>query len=350
MKAIVKHGSKAGAVAIEDVEKPHYSQNEVLIRVRAAGVCGSDVGAYLGKPEYEYIDTPAILGHECAGTVESVGTDVKSVEPDDRIALQPGSPCGACYQCRTGEPNNCPDRVPAVAAGGFAPYVVAKPDQVVSVPDDVPIEHAAITEPLAVTHRAVVTKGGVSPGDSVLVQGPGPMGVFSSLVARAAGADVVVTGLPDDAVRLETLSDLDIETVTINSDTGEPSPEALCGRYATRNGFDVAVDATGVESGVGTAIEATRDGGTIVVIGIPSTPVTINMAELVRSEIDLRTSHGSVTEDFFRALELLRSPDALPIDSIVDPADPRRPNDAFESFVRAETVKPLLDIDELQTV
>ncbi|ELY50154.1 L-threonine 3-dehydrogenase [Natronolimnohabitans innermongolicus JCM 12255] len=176
------------------------------------------------------------------------------------------------------------------------------------------------------------------------------MGVFSSLVARAAGADVVVTGLPDDAVRLETLSDLDIETVTINSDTGEPSPEALCGRYATRNGFDVAVDATGVESGVGTAIEATRDGGTIVVIGIPSTPVTINMAELVRSEIDLRTSHGSVTEDFFRALELLRSPDALPIDSIVDPADPRRPNDAFESFVRAETVKPLLDIDELQTV
>ncbi|THE66115.1 alcohol dehydrogenase [Salinadaptatus halalkaliphilus] len=348
MKAIVKQGHEKGNVSLADVEKPNCARDEIRLEIQAAGICGSDVGAYLAKPEYEYLSVPGILGHECAGVVETVGTDVETVEPGDRVVLQPGKPCGSCYQCRTGEPNNCPDREPAVAAGGFAPLVVTKPNQVIPVPDDVPIEHAAITEPLAVTHRAVEMKANVGPGDSVLVQGPGPMGAFSALIADAAGGDVVLTGLPDDETRLEALAGLDIETITVDPDTGAPSPATLAERYTSRRGFDVAIDATGVSVGVETAIDATRDGGTVVVVGIPSSAVSIEMAELVRSEIDLRTSHGSVAENFYQALELLQPPNALPVGSIIDAVDPREPTEAFEAFVKAETIKPVFEIDRLE--
>lgn len=345
MKALVRTARQKGAVSVEEVDAPVVGPTEVRVRVHAAGVCGSDVGAYLGKPEYDFMDLPAVLGHEFAGVVDAVGDAVRTVEPGDRVVVQPGSPCGSCFQCLTGEENNCPEKGVSVDSGGFAPYSVAEATRVLSVPRGMSLEHAALTEPLAVTRRAVVENGDVSAGDSVLVQGPGPMGALSGLVARAAGADVVVTGLPGDAARLDRLSETGIETVTVSPET---DPEELVADHARRDGFDVCVDATGAPTGVRTAVATTREGGNVVLLGIVSEDVSLDVAGLVRSEIHLRTSHGAVKRDFVRALDLLRPPDALPVDSLLDRQfSLSTPSSAFEAFAAAETIKPLFDPREL---
>ena len=345
MRALVRTARQKGAVSVEEVDVPVVGPTEVRVRVHAAGVCGSDVGAYLGKPEYDFMDLPAVLGHEFAGVVDAVGDAVRTVEPGDRVVVQPGSTCGSCFQCLTGEENNCPEKGVSVDSGGFAPYSVAEAARVLSVPRGMSLEHAALTEPLAVTRRAVVENGDVSAGDSVLVQGPGPMGALSGLVARAAGADVVVTGLPGDAARLDRLSETGIETVTVSPET---DPEELVADHARRDGFDVCVDATGAPAGVRTAVATTREGGNVVLLGIVSEDVSLDLAGLVRSEIHLRTSHGAVKRDFVRALDLLRPPDALPVDSLLDRQfGISTPSAAFEAFAAAETIKPLFDPREL---
>ena len=345
MRAVVRTSREKGAVSVEEVERPEISPNEVLIRTQAAGVCGSDVGAYLAKPEYDFMSVPAVLGHECAGIVDSVGTNVTRVSPGDRVVFQPGTPCGSCFQCLTGEPCNCSEREVSVAAGGFAPITAANEENVLPVPDGISMKSAALTEPLAVTHRAVVTNGEVCAGDSVLVQGPGPMGAFSALVARAVGANVVVTGLPSDDARLELLSELGIETATVGDGT---DPTSLIEEFASHDGFDVTIDATGVADGVETSVSLTRNGGTVVVLGIVSDDVEFDMAALVRSEIHVRTSHGSVNENYLRAMELLSPPDPLPIDHLIDDGyTPTDPAAAFDAFTDAEAIKPVFDIDEL---
>lgn len=345
MKALVRIDRRKGAVSVEEVEAPTVGPTDVRIRVHAAGVCGSDVGAYLGKPEYDFMDVPAALGHEFAGVVDGVGEAVRTVEPGDRVVVQPGTPCGSCFQCLTGEENNCPEKGVSVDSGGFAPYGVAREDRVLPVPDEVSLDHAALTEPLAVTRRAVIENGDVSAGDSVLVQGPGPMGALSGLVARAAGADVVVTGLSGDAARLDLLSDVGIETAMVSPET---DPADVVAAHARRDGFDLCVDATGAPAGVRTAVASTREGGNVVVLGIVSGEVGLDFAALVRSEIHLRTSHGAVKRDFLGALDLLRPPDALPVDPLLDRRfSPRSPSEAFEAFAAAETIKPLFDPREL---
>lgn len=346
MRAVVRNSHKENAVTVEDIELPDYSQNEIRIRINAAGVCGSDVGACLTKPEYDYMSTPAVLGHECAGIVDAIGGQVEHIETGDRVVLQPGNPCGVCFQCTTAEENNCPNREPAVAEGGFATYTVTDADHVVPVPDTVPMVRAAITEPLAVTHRAVITKGDVSPGDTVLVQGPGPMGAFSALIARLAGAEVIVVGLPSDSTRLEILSDIGIETV-ISPVAEEETTMTFIEEYTSRGGFDVTIDATGAAAGIESGVSVTRNGGNLIVLGIVSDTIDIDLAKLVRSEIDLRTAHGTTTEDFIRALALLDTPDALPVEQLIDMQySPNNPLEAFNAFIEAETIKPVFDLDD----
>lgn len=344
MKAVVKTGREKKAVSLTEIEQPECAAEEILLRVEAAGVCGSDVGAYLAKPEYDYMSLPAVLGHECAGVVEAVGELVEGISRGDRVVLKPGAPCGTCFHCRTGEPNNCPNREPAVDEGGFAPYTTTTPDRVIPVPEEVSMRQAAVTEPLAVTHRAVVTVGEVSPGDSVLVQGPGPMGAFSALLSESAGANVVVTGLPSDAARLDLLSKVGIETAE-NPLTSERATREFVSEHTDRSGFDVTIDATGAAAAVENSITATRNGGRVVVLGIVSNNVELELASVVRSEIDIVTSHGSVAEDFIRILALLEQSDALPVDHLIDTGfDFNDPTAAFESFIAAETIKPVFEL------
>lgn len=343
MEAVVRRSLSKKDTGIEEIERPTVGQGDVLLRVRKAGVCGSDVGAYLGKPEYEYMPVPSVLGHEFTGTVIETGEGVSSFQHGDRVVLQPGRPCGECYQCLTGASNNCPEKPPGVAEGGFGVFTTAPADRVLRIPEDVSFTEAAVTEPLAVTHRAVVTNGAVAPGDTVLVEGPGPMGVFSALLARLAGGSVLLTGLERDESRLSVARRLGFDTKIVDSmtDPVELIPDS------NRNGFDVCIDATGVPAGLETALGVTRPGGTVVVVGILSEEISCDWSEVIRGEITIAPSHGSVTSDFLRVLDIINE-GHLPFGEIIDTDyDITNPEDAFDAFADAKTIKPMFDLSAL---
>ena len=344
MKAIVQTGPEA--VTLQDLKIPTPGPDEVLIEVHSAGLCGSDAHAYRYEEGYKWIPIPRIMGHEYSGTVADVGTDVEEFEPGDRVIEAPIHHCGRCVHCKSGRENVCENfSITGMHRdGAYAEYVTVDERYLHRIPDGVSLTDAAITEPTSVAARAVSERSTVGPGDAVLVEGPGPIGVLVAVIADATGADVLVSGLGKDGhYRLPLLADLGIETIDV--DEGE-----LDGRTDTFTdgvGFDVVFDTTGHASGLETAIEGVRKGGEIVVVGLPGQPSEVFMTPVVRREVTIDTSYGSLWSDFDRALSLLESGRVV-ASSIIDTSyDLTEPERAFESFLASETCKPVFDFASL---
>jgi L-iditol 2-dehydrogenase len=180
-----------GDVALEDRPVPRPGRDEVLVRITAVGVCGSDVHYYEhGRIGPYTVDKPLVLGHEAAGEVVSVGSDVSSLEPGQRVSLEPGIPCRSCAQCLVGRYNLCPDvRFFATPPydGAFQEYVVLPAAFVHAIPDAVSDDAAALLEPLSVGVWAC-RRAQVTAGSAVLVTGAGPIGLVCAQAARAFGA------------------------------------------------------------------------------------------------------------------------------------------------------------------
>lgn len=324
-------------MSIEEQPEPEYGANECLVRVDAAGVCGSDVGAYLAKPEYEFVSYPRTMGHEYVGTVEAVGDDATGLEAGDRVVERPARACGRCEPCRRGDATVC-ENVTLTGFhrdGAFAEYVSVPASSLHRVPDEIDEIRAAMIQPAAVSYRAVVEIGDVTPGERVVVFGPGPIGSFAALLADRAGGDVLVVGLPQDTARLERLERLGLETTVSKAE-----------ERIDRRPFDVAVDATGAATGVEGAVAAARRGGRVVVVGIPSKPVTLDVAGVVRSETPLLPSYSAGATDIEGMIEVLAGSNPIPLEELAAPYEPAAVQDAFEAFVGGEVTKPVLQLGE----
>lgn len=323
---------------------PEPEPGEVRIRVTAAGICGSDVGAWREKPAYDFLETPRILGHEYAGVIDAVGPRVESFEVGDRAVERPLHACGVCTPCRNGATHVC-ENVEITGFhvdGAFATYTTAPADALHPIPDSLSLPRAAMAEPLAVAARAVLDRADISAGDSVLVAGPGPMGAFSALVAEAVGASVVVGGLPRDQARFDLLEVAGIQT----ADLEEQTPVDVA-RELTDGGFDRFVDATGAAPVLEDAMEAVRRGGEAVVIGIPTGTLGLPSPSFVRGEKRVSGSYGAQPVDFERAISLLDD-EEFPIDALRSDYRPGAVQMAFEEFAEAEVVKPMVDIAALE--
>lgn len=323
---------------------PDPQPDEVRIRVEAAGICGSDVGAWREKPAYDFLETPRVLGHEYTGVIDAVGQGVESFAVGDRVVERPLHACGVCAPCRNGAPHVC-ENVEITGFhvdGAFATSITAPADAVHPIPDTLSLSRAAMAEPLAVAARAVLDRANVTAGDSVLVAGPGPMGAFSALIAEAVGASVVVGGLPRDQARFDLLETAGIQT----ADLDERPPVDL-GRELTDGGFDRFVDATGAAPVLEDAMEAVRRGGDAVVIGIPTGTLGLPSPSFVRGEKRVSGSYGAQPMDFERAISLLDDED-FPIDPLRSEYRPEAVQTAFEEFAEAKVVKPVLDIAALE--
>lgn len=205
MHAFVKFGREPGAVTVREVPPPTPGPGEVLVRVAACGLCGSDLHAINADPGYEFVQPPVVLGHELAGTVAGLGPGVRGWQPGDAVVAVAIQGCGGCETCRGGQPHLCPQRevLGLHRDGGMAGYVAVRAEHLVAVPDGVRLEDAALAEPLSVAVHAVLDRSRVQPGDRVVVTGPGPIGLLCALVARSAGGEVLVLGTgADTAVRL----------------------------------------------------------------------------------------------------------------------------------------------------
>lgn len=322
---------------------PEPGHGEVRIEVQWAGICGSDVGAWMGKSAYDFVETPRVLGHEYAGVVDAVGPGVDDIRPGERVVERPLTSCGRCTACRNGAENVCEDLeiTGFHTDGGFAPYSTVASTHVHSIPDSLQFHTAAMVEPLSVAARAVIERGQAEPGDSVLVVGPGPMGAFAALIVSTLGASVVVGGLPQDSERFHLLESVDIDTADLTS----TSPRALASD--TRSGaFDLIIDATGSAAVLEDVVGTLRPGGAVVVVGIPSGQLGIPSPAFVRSENRVSASYGALPRDFERSIRLLQGD--FPIEKLVTEFDPREPAAAFDAFASGTVIKPLLAIGDLQ--
>ncbi|WP_436930897.1 zinc-dependent alcohol dehydrogenase [Halosimplex halobium] len=338
MKAIVH--TDARSVELQERDRPAIGADEVLVEVHSAGVCGSDAHAYVYDAGYEWIQMPRIMGHEYSGRVVEVGSEVDEFGVGDPVVEEPIHECGECFQCQNGQANVC--RNFSITGmhrdGAFAEFTAVEPDHLHAVPADVPLGHAAVTEPTSIATRAVLERSAAQPGDDVLVEGPGPIGVLVAAVADSLGANVVVSGLARDAdYRLPLVEDLGIATVNLDEAAlGERTGAVTDGR-----GFDVVFDATGHHSGAGTAVEHVRKGGQVVVVGIPNEASEVALTEAVRGEVDITTSYGSLWRDFERALRLMERGE-VPVESVADRSFATDdPSAAFEAFLAGETCKPV---------
>ena len=207
--------------------------DRVLIGVRAAGVCGSDVHLWRNHQSWE-INLPLVLGHEFSGEVVAVGSDVDGVAPGDRVTCETAAKvCGRCSYCLGGAYNLCPHRLGygALIDGAFTDIVVARPEILHPLPDAVSWEHASLTEPGCVAYNALVEKTDVRAGDLVVVQGPGPIGIMALQIARIQGAGtLVVLGTGADQARLDIAAELGADHV-VNIEEEDPhAPGSLPGR------------------------------------------------------------------------------------------------------------------------
>ncbi|NHN49442.1 alcohol dehydrogenase catalytic domain-containing protein [Halostella sp. JP-L12] len=342
MKTIVQTDPQS--VEMQERDAPSPDAGEVLVKVHSAGLCGSDAHAYKYEGGYEWIPIPRIMGHEYSGEVVEVGADVTDYEAGDKVVEEPIHDCGRCFQCNNGQPNVCQNfSITGMHRdGAYAEYVTVESRHLHPVPDDVPLRHAAITEPTSIATRAVFDQSETTPGDTVLVEGPGPIGVLTAAVADSLGANVLVSGLSQDTkYRLPLLDDLGIETVNAE----EADVEERAAAFTDGLGFDVVFDTTGHRSGVEMAADRVRKGGQIVVVGLPGEDSELFMTPLVRGEVDLNTSYGSTWRNFEQALRLMERGE-IAVDEIVDDSfDVADPDAAFEAFLASETCKPVFSFD-----
>ncbi|MFG2648327.1 NAD(P)-dependent alcohol dehydrogenase [Streptomyces sp. NPDC048436] len=288
-RAAVLHGPKD--LRVEERPVPVPGPGEVLVRVAAVGLCGSDLHYYAyGENGPNVLRAPTVLGHEPSGTVLARGPGADAHPVGTPVAVEPAHPCGRCALCREGRYNLCPRGTcfgSPPTDGALAEYLVVPEDFVHPLPASMDVRHGALIEPLAVAVHAV-RRAGLVPGDRVLVTGAGPIGLLVLQVALAAGAASVTVSDVAEA-RLRHAAELGAaETVGAAELTPDP---ARASALADPDGFDVALDCSGNGGALVGAIRALRPGGTAVVVGNPSAPVTeLPLAWMQRQEMSLVTA------------------------------------------------------------
>ena len=325
MKAIVVHAPRD--IRLDDWPTQVPSSNEVMVRIAAGGICGSDLHYYHhGGFGTVRIQHPMVLGHEIAGTVAEIGPGVTRVAVGDRVAVNPSVACGQCRYCLDGMPNQCLDmrfygsamRTPHIH-GGFREQLTCREDQLHLLPPGTDMTEAAFAEPLSVCLHAARQAGQLI-GKRVLVSGCGPIGALCVLVARHGGArHVVATDLLDEPLAVARRLGADR---TINM-AGQP--DGLAEYWKDRGTFDVVLEASGAGPAITAAAAAARPGAVMVQIGLGGAETLLPLNNLVVKELTLRGTFRFY-EEFTWAVDFIvqRRIDVRPLLSAVLPISKAR--------------------------
>jgi L-iditol 2-dehydrogenase len=269
---------------------PQVGDNDVLVRVKAVGICGSDAHGYTGKTGRRI--PPIIMGHEASGVVEAAGKRVVEATVGDRVTFDSTIYCNQCPACRTGRVNLCQQRkilgvsTPTFRAdGAMAEYVVVPRWIVHKLPDAVSFEEAALIEPAGVgMHAARITP--VDVNDVVVVIGAGQIGLLAMQAARIRGAGtLVVMDVKED--RLDFAKRLG---ANVAIDTAAGDPAAALHKAVGRPDADVVFEAVGIEATVALAVRLTKLGGNLTLIGNVTPTVQVNLQEIISRELTIRGS------------------------------------------------------------
>ena len=290
-------------IRVGEVPKPSPGPGEVLVRVRACGICGTDVHFYKGEWR---VKLPLIPGHEFSGVVEEVGEGVDVVGEGDHVVAEPNITCGECYYCRMSERNFFCTKLRALGVdvnGAYAEYVCVPARNVYRVPDDLPFEEAAMVEPTACCIRGLDNVG-VKVGDRVAVVGTGPIGLLMIQLVKMWGATkVYAMDLLDERLRVAEKLGADVTVNPLSED-----PREVVMRDTGGVGVDVSIEAVGSVKAIETAFSLVRRGGRLLIFGVaPQDAVwQVRPFELYDKELTIVASYRS-PYTFERAVEVASS-------------------------------------------
>jgi Threonine dehydrogenase and related Zn-dependent dehydrogenases len=316
MKAVVKYADKAGATEIRDVPIPVIGKTDVLVEVAYTGICGTDPHLHNNTSAFKFV-RPFILGHEFAGTIVETGSEVAGFSAGDRVTSETHAEyCGKCALCKQNNYPLCRERkgFGFHVDGAFTKFVKVPQRILHRVPDNVSLKAASVTEPFCVAYKALISNSNIKPGDTVVIIGPGPIGILSVKLAQLSGAaEIVVIGTKGDDKRLKIAKEFGA-TVLIDSSIEDPLKRILS--LGDGYGADLVVDFAGNSSTLKLSIDAVRPAGQITKIGWGPQPVNFSLDPLISKSITLK-GHFSHTWDVWEKCLTLMGKEMIDLEKII---------------------------------
>jgi len=306
MKALQYFGKQD--LRFVDLPEPQINENEVLMKIKKVGICGTDLHTYNGGMN---VPTPLVLGHEFVGDIVKIGNNVKDIKVGDRAVAEHLIGCGKCLYCREGKKNLC--KTPTVIGlnrqGALAEYISIPSDLIFKLPDELSYDEGVLVEPLSIAVYAV-RKSGIRVGDQIAVLGQGPIGLLVDFVAKASGG--IVIGFDKHDNRINYAKNHEYIHKGFNITTQDYLKEF---KDDAGDGADIVFEAVGSDTSAELALELARSGGKVVVLGVFEHDVMINMMDIVRKELQV---YGSWTCVFsFEATILLMKSQKLDTNQLI---------------------------------
>ncbi len=300
---------------IEEREVKKPGPYEVLIRVKACGICGTDSHIFYGR--FPAPNLPYIQGHEFSGEVIAVGSEVQSTKVGDRVTADINMSCGTCYFCRMGQKLFCPDirQLGVHVDGAFAEYITVPEQQIHQLPDNLSWEYGAYVEPLACVLRGQ-ERINIQPGSTVAIIGGGPMGLAHTIMSNLKGAAKVIVSEPEQS-RREKAKKVGADIVI---DAGSADPVEMVRKETQERGADYVIEAVGSIPTYTQAFQMVRRGGNLLVYGAaPATEeMSIKPFEIYAKELTIVSSYAGTYQTWTQAISLLANGKFDPSEIITD--------------------------------
>jgi alcohol dehydrogenase/L-iditol 2-dehydrogenase len=343
MAAVVNFDAKPHSVEIREVEVPVISEEDVLVEVKAVGICGSDIHQYHGTQSYK-VNYPVILGHEFSGVIAKTGSRVRKFKKDDRIVSETAAVIDVYSPyARAGQYHIDPGRLGfGYGADGAMAKFVRVPERCLhSIPERLSFEKAALSEPCCGAYNATCINSRIRPGDSVAILGPGPIGLLCLLMAKLSGArPLVAIGLPVDEKRLDIAKRLGA-TMTLGAHGEDVATETKT--IGDGYGLDVVIDAAGHSAALKLALDIVRPGGHITKMGWGPQPCDFSLDPLVAKAVTLQGSFSHNWPVWEKVLSMLAS-NQINVEMILNRVAPLDDwQSCFESMSSREIVKAVLN-------
>lgn len=339
MPALVNFAPDPLSVELRETSQPEVADNDVLLRVGAVSICGSDLHQWRGSHSWK-VNYPCIMGHEFAGTVAARGRNVRSFKEGDRVVSETAAVIDETSPLtRAGLYNLDPGRRGfGYGVDGAMTEFVRVPERCLHrIPDSLPFQKAALTEPCSVAYNAICVNGRIRPGDRVLVIGPGPIGLLCAMMAKLSGAgEVIVAGLPNDRHRLQVALQLGA-TATL-----EDNPREFVSQTGDGLGVDVAIDAAGHSATLKIALDCVRPAGQIVKVGWGPQPMNFSLDPLVQKNVTLSGSFSHNWPIWERVISMIVSGQINLNPVISRVCDLPHWQECFEKMEAGEYVKAVL--------
>lgn len=318
-------------IIVKQAEMPELQADELLIKVNACGVCGSDLHAFNDSKGYEFVNKPIILGHEISGEVVQSGSEVNKQVVGKQVVVESMRYCGECENCKASRYSICENNqvIGLHFNGGMAEYVKTKEQFIREIPANLPTRIASLSEPMAVAAHTVLKAGEIKKGQSVLVQGPGIIGLFVGLICLEKGARVVLSGLDKDyETRLSKAEDLGMASHQSNKETLDEK-------------FDILFECSGSPVAAKDGFNHLKKGGIAIFVALYEQSVNLFLTDLVRNEWPIISSYGCDPSDYEIAFEMLTKYQEK-VDAIISYYELTDIEKAFDDSLKQNVLKSVL--------